>query len=230
MWSLAQARTTGERLSRARMAARITQQDLAAILQAVGVRRSQAEISRLERGTASMLEYTRPRLMTAIAEATGASPLWLLYGVTHLGTVRQAPILAEHVQVRKASTASQVASRGPLGSVGAWEWDCVQHRAHFSPETDELFDLETVGRPLLIEDVLNHIHPDDQDLLEFTISEYCDRAIPFVLTARLQLPSGESRWFLSQAAPVATDDGTPVRMVGLVQEIADGAPQVCAVT
>jgi transcriptional regulator with XRE-family HTH domain len=71
MWDRGQARCVGEWAQAARVAAKLSQALLARKLGDLGLRRTQAELSRLERGFAGESEYTNAALLAGIARITG---------------------------------------------------------------------------------------------------------------------------------------------------------------
>lgn len=212
MWSRDLARAVGERVVQARNAIGISQRQLADTLQQSSVRRSQAELSRLERGMAGEREYTNADLLVAIAHITHANPIWMLYGFDPAPTVVASPAVPQ----RSGEPAAEPAV---TGRIGAWEWDCELQRAHWSSNTSRLFAVEPSGHDLTLDEVLAHIHPDDRGLLEHVTMAYMQQRRSFEFTARMLLPDGQVRWFRSQGAPLPDDDGQVRRMVGFIQEI-----------
>lgn len=212
MWSRDLARAVGERVVQARNAVGISQRQLADTLQQSDVRRSQAELSRLERGMAGEREYTNADLLVAIAHITHANPIWMMYGLDPAPTIVESPAAPQ----RSGAPAAEPAL---TGRIGAWEWDCELQRARWSSNTTRLFAVEPYGHDLTLDEVLTHIHPDDRGLLEHIVVAYLQPHRSFELSARMLLPDGRIRWFRSQGAPLPDDDGQVRRMVGFIQEI-----------
>lgn len=212
VWSRDLARAVGERVVQARNAVGISQRQLADTLQQSAVRRSQAELSRLERGMAGEREYTNADLLVAIAHITHANPIWMMYGLDPDPDIVQSPAVPQ----RSGEPAPEPVY---TGRIGAWEWDCESQRAHWSTNTNRLFAAEPSEHDLSLDEVLTHIHPDDHFLLEHVVRGYLRKQIPYQFTARILLPDGQIRWFRSQGAPLPDDDGQVRRMVGFIQEI-----------
>jgi PAS domain-containing protein len=212
VWSREVARAVGERVIQARNAIGLSQRQLADALQLSHVRRSQAELSRLERGMAGEREYTNADLLVAIAQITRANPIWMMFGLDVVPTIVRSPAIPP--RPGEPPPEPMFTTR-----IGAWEWDCERQLAHWSSNTTRLFAVEPYGRDLSLGEVLTHIHPDDRELLEYVTMTYLQHGKPFEFTARILLPDGEVAWFRSQGAPLPDDDGRVRRMVGFIQEI-----------
>ena len=202
MWSRELARAVGERVVRARNAVGLSQRQLADTLQRSDVRRSQAELSRLERGMAGEREYTNADLLVAIALITHANPIWMMFGLDLPPDIVQSPAVTPRLGEPPAEPAV-------TGRIGAWEWDCERQRAHWSSNATRLFAAEPYGDDLTFDEVLQHIHPDDRGLLEHVAVSYLQPGRPFEFTGRIVLPEGQIRWFRSQGARCRTRTDRP---------------------
>lgn len=68
------------------------------------------------------------------------------------------------------------------------------------------------------------VAPADRGPLEQAWSEACKNRLPFKQKYRLQKPTGDRIWVMSEAVPVTEDQGTEVNYIGTLIEIPNDAP------
>jgi PAS domain-containing protein len=238
MWRRDMARAVGNRVVSARQGAGLTQAELVRAVQHIGLRYQQSELSRLERGMVSAAQYSNARLLTAIAAAAGADPLWLIFGVTSAlaqevtaDDIGKAGLPASHlpqppVGSAVASESKVVPPITPIGAVGIWEWDRERGLAYWSGATNDLFGVEDDARAFTLDEVLLGIYPDDQQLFAYVTDTYLKQGRPYIFQARLVRPNCEVRRFQSRGVPYPDEPGRTGRMVGTIQDITDDALEI----
>ncbi len=105
------------------------------------------------------------------------------------------------------------------GKMYAWDYDLVHDRLVWS---DGIFEL--VGAPRLdptLAEFNRRIHPDDVAKVSQAFEAAVAERRKFECEFRLPLPSGETIWLADYGACTYADDGTPLHMTGVVQDITD---------
>ena len=106
-----------------------------------------------------------------------------------------------------------------FAQVGSWEWNI---------ETDELFWSEQISILLGMSDedihvsydaFINAVHPDDRVRVEKAIQDCMDRGIKYEVEHRVIREDNSICWLLEQGNVVRDEQGQPVKMLGIVQDI-----------
>jgi two-component system, NarL family, sensor histidine kinase UhpB len=103
--------------------------------------------------------------------------------------------------------------------MGVWEWEVQTNTIYWSPESFEIFALESFTGTL--ESFTKAMHPEDVPRVmaaaERALAEHSD----FIAEFRIVRPDGELRWLSDHGRPSYDADGVPVRLAGTVQDITD---------
>ena len=122
--------------------------------------------------------------------------------------------------LRDANSRFDLAAKG--ASVGIWDWiDVRSEDEYWSPQFYALLGYQPgefqASRPAF--DRL--IHPDDRERTHAALEAHFNDREPFSIEFRLRHKSGSYRWFLGSGQASFAPDGSPVRMVGTIQDIHD---------
>jgi PAS domain S-box-containing protein len=136
---------------------------------------------------------------------------------------------AEHRRERRRAednlrrSERRLAEAERLAQLGNWERDVRTNIVTASEELRQIFGLDPGESGDTVEAYRERIHPEDRAL----VAELTERALqdhkPFSCEHRIVRPDGAVRTVHSQGRLVLGDGGTPVRMVGTVQDITDRA-------
>ncbi len=108
-----------------------------------------------------------------------------------------------------------------MAHLGSYEYNCLTRELRWSGEVYLLFDRPVASTPPPLEEILQQYHPDDlKELLElrhraFQTGECYEKVI------RIRQRNGTWRWCQSVTRPVLAENGTPLRIVGLLMDISD---------
>lgn len=106
-------------------------------------------------------------------------------------------------------------------SMGHWTWNIADDRISWGPGVERLFGLSETDSLQGFEDAMRRIHEDDRrsvrDQFKRTLAEPCGFEAEF----RIVWPDGTIRWLSSLGAVDRNDEGQPVRMYGIVQDVTE---------
>jgi PAS domain-containing protein len=105
-----------------------------------------------------------------------------------------------------------------LGDIGYWEWDLVSGAAFWSPGMYQIFDRSPQRGPLSLEQLPDHVVPEDLPILENDLRTLLERRRPIETVLRLRLGSGE-RPVRAVLRPVVEEPRDLVGIFGVVQDL-----------
>jgi PAS domain S-box-containing protein len=122
--------------------------------------------------------------------------------------------------ITRVKEAEQRLARSQVyANIGTWDWNI---------ETGELFWSERIG-PLFghaegtletsYENFLAAVHPDDRQKLADAVSACVDLGAEYNIEHRCVWPDGSTHWLLERGDVVRDAAGTPLHMLGVVQDI-----------
>jgi PAS domain S-box-containing protein len=115
---------------------------------------------------------------------------------------------------------ASLAEAQDLAHIGSWEWSVAENRVSWSDELFRIYGLEP-GPNVTYGSYLEHIHPDDRDLVGETVRQALDDGEPFSFDHRVVRPDGTVRWVHGRGRVILDARGEPERMVGTSQDITD---------
>lgn len=125
----------------------------------------------------------------------------------------------EEVRRREA----QLAEAQALTRIGSWEWEVNTGEHSWSDETFRIVGLDRAGVEPTVEVFLECVHPDDRQRMADKVqgSLVPESGRIFELEHRIIHPDGEERICSCRGRVFFDLDGTPLRMVGAVQDITE---------
>ncbi|XGV98540.1 MAG: PAS domain S-box protein [Leptolyngbya sp. BL-A-14] len=104
---------------------------------------------------------------------------------------------------------------------GLWDWDVARNMAHVSEEYCALLGLDPTVQEVSFEQWLERVHPDDRSAAADAVRETLQqRQEYYTADYRILHPDG-IRWLAARAQAFYATDGTPLRLLGNVQDISD---------
>ncbi|MGB3962506.1 MAG: EAL domain-containing protein, partial [Sulfurimonas sp.] len=103
-----------------------------------------------------------------------------------------------------------------LAHIGSWRFDTKSEFLEWSDETYKIFGVE-IGTPFTYENLLEHIHPDDVERVNFTW-QAATRGEAYDIEHRIVV-NGEIKWLHEHAKLKLDDAGNFSSAIGTVQEI-----------
>ncbi len=109
--------------------------------------------------------------------------------------------------------------------MGAWEWDIVTDTLSWSPNYAELVGLDPNNCPTTLEGWETTIHPSDRASAQERLTQALRSASELNNEYRIIKPSGEIRWLNCRGQIERNEQGQPVRMLGVTQDITESKCQ-----
>ncbi len=109
-------------------------------------------------------------------------------------------------------------------NIGTWDWDINTGEVYWSEQIAPLFGYEGIVETTY-QNFLNAVHPDDRAAVVNAINSSINDGTPYKIEHRCVWPNGTVRWLLEQGAVTRNLQGTPLRMLGVVQDITDEVMQ-----
>ncbi|MGK2952043.1 MAG: PAS domain-containing protein [Thiobacillus sp.] len=112
--------------------------------------------------------------------------------------------------------------RGQLfANIGTWDWNVQSGELFWTERIAPLFGYPVAELETSYDNFLAAIHPDDRQAVTDAINACVERDVPYEIEHRVVWPDGTVRWLLERGAVVRDDDGKPLQMLGVVQDIDD---------
>jgi PAS domain S-box-containing protein len=103
------------------------------------------------------------------------------------------------------------------GRMGTWEWHPESDHVRWSDELAVLFGVPPGSFPGNFEAYIQHVHPEDQDLVVKSITAAVDNNTQIEMEHRVVLPDGSVRWVEGRGSRVA--DPQKERWVGVAIDV-----------
>lgn len=104
-------------------------------------------------------------------------------------------------------------------NIATWDWNIQTGELICSERINNLFGLSDVKLPVPHEIYLHNVHPDDKPRLLDAINQCVYHGAEFNIEIRCVWPDGMVRWLQERGDVVRADDGRPLNMLGVVQDI-----------
>lgn len=108
-----------------------------------------------------------------------------------------------------------------IAHLGGWEWDVANNHLYWSDEMYRIFGRDPQKFEANYEAFLDAVHPEDRQLVDSAVQGAIKKHHPYIIDYRLRLPDGGVRFAHAQGEVIFDPDGTPVKMLGTVQDITE---------
>lgn len=106
-----------------------------------------------------------------------------------------------------------------LSNIGHWELDLVHNSLYWSDEVYRIFGLEPQEFDATYESFLNHIHPDDHDLVNNAYSNSLADKSSYNIEHRVLTKQGKLKYVEERCIHKYDEDGNAVKSIGTVHDI-----------
>jgi len=114
--------------------------------------------------------------------------------------------------------------------IGTWEWDIPSGVVYWSDQIGPLFGHHGSVPETTYENFLNAIHPDDRPRVVEAVNACVHDDARYDIEHRVLWPDGTVRWLRERGGMLRSDDGKPLRMLGVVQDVTDHHQSLVALT
>jgi PAS domain S-box-containing protein len=142
------------------------------------------------------------------------------------GRVWQIIGLVQDIHVRKQieialqQSEAQLRLAMDIASMGTWDWNLITNENRWDKSTKRLLgqpeDFETS-----IQNFLAQIHNEDQQNIINELKNITETGKTFDLEFRIKQPNGQVRWMYSKGQTQFDENGKPILMTGVVQDITE---------
>ncbi len=104
--------------------------------------------------------------------------------------------------------------------LGAWELRIPEQELEISPLFRRNFGIASEA-PFTYRDSISIIHPDDRDSVTRLVARAIENKTVYQCEYRINAGEGHTRWVWAAGRPVYSDDGSPLRLVGVTLDITE---------
>lgn len=108
-----------------------------------------------------------------------------------------------------------------MAGLGVWSWSIPEDEVRWSRTLYEIYGLEREAFTASYEAYLALVHPDDRERVRSVIEETVTSGTRFEQEERIVRPDGEERILSTRGEVKRDEDGRPVRLVGICQDVTE---------
>ena len=114
-----------------------------------------------------------------------------------------------------------------FANIGTWDWNILTGDVFFSEHIDKLLSLTTKKtntsntKKTTFLNALSSVHPEDEKLLVKALTTSLEKRKKFNTEHRIERADGSICWLLQRGNVIRAANGTPLRMLGVVQDITE---------
>ena len=107
-----------------------------------------------------------------------------------------------------------------IASIGSWSWDIKNDEIWWSDEIYNMFGIDKSEFEATYDSFMQHVHPDDRDLLNIAIKNSLqNEEVPYLVKHKIVSGDGTVKTVKGQADILRDEGGIPIKMTGVVQDI-----------
>lgn len=126
---------------------------------------------------------------------------------------------AKQAEDQLRTSRESLARAQEIANVGNWDWEIGTGRLTWSDQIYRIFGLDPKRFGATYQDFFRTIHPEDRELVTEAVAEALEGDKPYSIKHRIVRPVGDLRFVQEEAVVYRAEDGTPLRMVGTVQDV-----------
>jgi PAS domain S-box-containing protein len=105
------------------------------------------------------------------------------------------------------------------GKIGIFDYNIHTGESYFSPIYQEITKFKP--KTTMLEEWLQHVHPDDRALVERTVGNALQNGIPYHYEYRIHWPDGSLHWLEVNGLIAKDAQGRPARLTGTMRDVTD---------
>jgi PAS domain S-box-containing protein len=129
--------------------------------------------------------------------------------ITHLKSVEE----------RLRANEARFSRSQSYANIGTWDWDIQTGDLYWSERIAPLFGYPNGELNTSYENFLNAVHPADRPQVVAAVAACVEQGLDYDIEHRVVWPDGSVRWMLERGDVVRDENGKPLHMLGVVQDI-----------
>ncbi len=132
-----------------------------------------------------------------------------------------AALLGVLAQAREAARSNEARLQLAIasGAMGTWDWDLATGNLDWNDGHKRLFGISAEEFDGRYETVSRRVHPEDLPVVNAAIEHARTTGAPYQADFRVIWPDGSVHWLAGRGEFVRNELGTPVRMMGVLQDV-----------
>ena len=106
-----------------------------------------------------------------------------------------------------------------FANIGTWDWNIRTGDLYWSDRIGPLFGYQDQVPETIYENFLAAVHPEDRQIVIDAVNNCVDHGAEYNIEHRVVWPDGSVHWVHESGDVVRTEDGKPLHMLGVVQDI-----------
>jgi PAS domain S-box-containing protein len=106
-----------------------------------------------------------------------------------------------------------------FANIGTWDWDIQTGDLHWSDRIAPLFGYPEGNLETTYENFIAAVHREDRQAVSDAVTDCVESGKEYKIEHRVVWPDGTVRWLLETGDVTRNEDGTPLHMLGVVQDI-----------
>ncbi len=103
--------------------------------------------------------------------------------------------------------------------IATWDWDIKNNDVHWSNHVRKLYGFGEGFKDITYEDFIDIVHPDDRQAVNDAVDDCLEHGIKFDIEHRVVWADGSVHWMLERGDVLRSEEGKPLHMLGVVQDI-----------
>ncbi|SDX98960.1 PAS domain S-box-containing protein [Allochromatium warmingii] len=108
-----------------------------------------------------------------------------------------------------------------FAKIGSWEWDIASGTLYWSERIAPMFGYDDLSIQPSYALFLAAIYPDDREAVQQAIRACLEQNQDYDIEHRVLWPNGELRWLHERGNVIRAADGTPLKMLGVAQDVTE---------
>ena len=108
-----------------------------------------------------------------------------------------------------------------FANIGTWDWNIQTGELYWSDRIAPLFGYAKGELETTYDNFLASIHPDDKQMVIDAVNDCVEKGIEYNIEHRTVWPDGTVRWLHESGDVVRDENGNPLNMLGVVQDITE---------
>ena len=126
------------------------------------------------------------------------------------------------IDIGKRKKAEYILSEAQrIAHIGSWEFDFKTRKSYWSNEVYKIYGLKKSEFDNTYKAFLQHIHPEDRDLVDRAYNESVKTGKPYKIIHRILLKDGTVKYVQESGRTFYDDEGNPARIIGTTLDITD---------